>query len=582
MIRLIRPAAELPELPGAFLRQSAEPADRPGARCAGLPRIDTIVGMNITIGAKRPSAQPARTPGPAGHQPPAAAGRFGRTPRLAAASARPGRVPRLGIAIIAAAAFGLEMAVSARYGYHRDELYFLAAGQHPAFGYVDQPSLTPLLARITAAATGNTVVGLRVLPALALAALVVLTAAMSRLLGAGRTGQLLAALAAATCAEYLGALHLLTTTAPDFVFWAVTLLLVMRLLASQDPRWWVAIGGCVGVASEAKWNIGFLAGALVIGFAATPSRRLLASRWLLLGAIIAAALAAPDVIWQAAHGWPNFAVFRALQGSAGQNRALFWPAQVLYTGLALTPVWVAGLIWSLRSQAARRFRPVAIACTVTIVLQFVLGGKAYYPGAAFTFLFAAGTVPLERWLAARKPAAARIRPAALMSAGMLAAGAIALPIALPVLPARALHTIPLQKINYDLAETIAWPKLVALVANEYDSLSSRQRRQTTILTGNYGEAGAIDRFGAAFGLPQAYSGANSFWLWGPPPAADTSAIAVNVDPVLLRREFAHVRKVATFENGIGVSNDEQGTQIFIVTGLKASWARAWPAFRHYD
>jgi hypothetical protein len=493
-----------------------------------------------------------------------------------------GPTPRLGIAVIAAAAFGVEMAVSARYGYHRDELYFLAAGHHLAFGYVDQPLLTPLLARLTAAMTGNTLVGLRVLPALALAALVVLTAAMSRLLGAGRTGQLLAALAAATCAEYLGAMHLLTTTMPDFVLWGITLLLVLRLLASQDPRWWVAIGGCAGIAAEAKWNIGFLAAALAIGFAATPSRRLLASRWLLLGLIIAAALAAPDIAWQAAHGWPNFAVFRVLHGAAGHNRAVFWPAQVLYTGVALTPVWIAGLIWSLRGQDARPFRPVAIASAVILALQFILGGKAYYPGAVFMFLFAAGSVPLERWLAAREPRAGRIRPAAAMSAAMLVSVAVALPVAVPVLPARILHTVPLQKINYDLAETIAWPKLVALVAHEYRALPGPQRRRTTILAGNYGEAGAIERYGASFGLPQEYSGANSFWFWGPPPAADTSAIAVNLDPALLHREFAHVRKVATFDNGTGVSNDEQGAQIFIVTGLKASWPRAWPAFRDYS
>jgi len=158
-----------------------------------------------------------------------------------ATATRPARPPRLGIAVIAAAGFAAEMAVSARYGYARDELYFLAAGHHLAFGYVDQPALTPLLARISAAVFGNTLVGFRVLPALGLAALVVATAAMSRMLGAGRTGQLLAALAAATCAEFLGAMHELTTTMPDFVFWAVTLLLVMRLLDSQDPRWWAAI-----------------------------------------------------------------------------------------------------------------------------------------------------------------------------------------------------------------------------------------------------------------------------------------------------------------------------------------------------
>jgi hypothetical protein len=491
-------------------------------------------------------------------------------------------MPWLGIALIAAGAFAVEMAVSARYGYVRDELYFLAAGRHLAFGYVDQPPLTPLLARVSALATGHTLVGLRVLPAFGLVALVVTTAAMSRLLGAGRSGQLLAALAAATCAEYLGAMHELTTTTPDFVFWAATLLLVTRLLASQDPRWWLAVGTCAGVASEAKWNIAFLVAALAAGFLATDARRLLRSRYLLIGCVIAAALAAPDVIWQAAHGWPSIDVFRSLQTQAGHNRATYWLAQVLFTGPVLAPVWIAGAIWSLRSAAARRFRPVGIACVIVIVLQFVLGGKPYYPGGAYTFLLAAGCVPLERWLAARKAQSSRFSPAAGMGAVMLVGAMVAAPVTLSVLPARALHTFPLQKINYDLGEEIAWPKLVALVSREYRALPPAQQRQTTILTGNYGEAGAIDRYGPGLGLPQVYSGANNFWLWGPPPSVRRSAIAVNIDPAFLRREFAHVRHIATFWNGLGVSDDEQGAQVFLATGLKTSWPHAWPAFRNYS
>ena len=203
---------------------------------------------------------------------------------------------------------------------------------------------------------------------------------MSRQLGAGRAGQLLAALAAATCGEYLGAMHELTTTTPDFVFWAVTLLLVMRLLASRDPRWWLAIGACVGVASEAKWNIAFLAVALAAGFLVTDARRLLRSRYLLLGCVIAAALAAPDVIWQAAHGWPSLDVFRSLQTAAGHNRATYWPAQIFFTGVALTPLWVAGLVWSLRSAQARPFRPLAIACLIVIVLAVRPRRQGVLPG----------------------------------------------------------------------------------------------------------------------------------------------------------------------------------------------------------
>ena len=472
-----------------------------------------------------------------------------------------------GVWLVAAAAFGVEMAVSGRYGYDRDELYFLAAGQHPAAGYVDQPPLTPMLARADALLFGNTLVGLRVLPALGLVALVLLAAAMAKTLGAGRRGQLLAALATACCAEYLGAMHLVTTTAPDFVCWAATLLLVTKLLVSGDRRWWVAIGACAGAGMEDKWNIGFLMAGLFAGFLATPAvRPLLRSRYLVLGAVLFVVLAAPDVVWQATHGWPNAPVFGQLQQAAGHNRLVYWQGQILYTSIALVPLWVRGVMWALRDA---RFRAVGIAAVFVLIVQFVLGGKAYYPGGIFTFCFAAGAAALDA------------RPLRVRAAKFAAAGAICTLIALPVLPAAVLARVPLQKINYDLGEQLSWPSQVALLARTYNSLPSPERSVATVLTGNYGEAGALDRYGAGLGLPQAYSGANNFWLWGPPPARDTVAVAINVDPALLRREFAHVRQVAVFSNGLGVADDEQGAVIYVCTGLRGSWASDWAAFRDY-
>jgi hypothetical protein len=284
-------------------------------------------------------------------------------------------------------------------------------------------------------------------------------------------------------------------------------------------------------------------------------------------------------------------VFHSLHGAAGHNLAVYWPAQVVYTGLALAPVWVAGRIWGPRSPAARRFRPVIIAAGLAILASFVLGGKPYYSGGAYTLLFAAGAVPTGRWLGyGRSPGAgghaaagrrAAWRPAA-FAAGLVITLALALPVALPLLPARTLHTTQLQKINYDLGEQLAWPRLVRLVSREYHALPAAQRARTAILTGNYGEAGAVDRYGPGLGLPQAYSGHNNFWLWGPPPAADTAVLAVNVDPGLLHREFAHVRQVATFSNGLGVSDDEQGAPVYLATGRHGPWSRAWPAFRDYS
>ncbi len=563
--------------------------DRPHGRCGRAPPCGSIFSVphtpNLQLPARVQTVSPSGAP-PAGAPPAETAhAQDGRTPP---ADTPRTRAPRLAIAAVAVGAFAVEMAVSARYGYHRDELYFLQAGQHPSFGYVDQPPLTPLTARLASEIFGGSLAGLRLFPALLLAVLTVLTAAMSRIAGAGRTGQVLAALATATCGEYLAAMHLVTTTTLDFAFWSLMLLFVMRLISSQNPRWWIAVGACVGAASEAKWTVGMLAAAVIAGFLLTPARSLLRSRFLLVGALIAAAAAAPDVIWQAMHGWPNLAVFQVLSQQAGHNRAVYWPAQILYTGFVLTPVWIAGLAWCLRSRAGQRFQPLGIAAALALFAFFVLGGKPYYAGGVYTFLFAAGSVPLEQWLSRGREAAAGrdvVRLAggtAALVTGLALCTAVALLVALPMLPARALHSVPLQKINYDLGETIAWPRLVALVAREYRALPPDQRAAATILAGNYGEAGAIARYGPADGLPAVYSGANNFWYWGPPPARARSAIAVNIDPALLRRLFSSVRQITVFHNGIGVADDEQGVPVYVVTGLKTSWARAWPLLRDFS
>ena len=470
--------------------------------------------------------------------------------------------------LVAAAAFGVEMAVSGRYGYDRDELYFLAAGRHLGWGYVDQPALTPLLARVDALLAGDTLVGLRALPALGLAALVLLTAAMARALGGGRGGQTLAALATGCCAEYLGAMHELTTTPVDFVGWALVLLAVTKLITRCDPRWWIAVGGLAGLGMDAKWNIGFLVAALGLGFAVTPAARpLLRSRYLVGGAVLFAVLAAPDFVWQALHGWPNVAVFGHLNQQAWANRALYWPIQAVYTSIVLVPLWVGGIAWALRDA---RLRVVGVAAVAVIVVEFALGGKGYYPGGVYTFCFAAGATALPG------------RPLRRRAAAYCVAAAVSAVIALPLLPAAALARFPVQKVNYDLGEEIGWPSQVALVARAYDSLPASERSVAVVVAGNYGEAGAADRYGAALGLPPVYSGANNYWLWGPPPARDTVAVAIGVDPALLRRWFSSVRVAAVYRNGLGVADDEEGAVICVASGLRSSWAAAWPSFRDYS
>jgi len=215
-----------------------------------------------------------------------------------------------------------------------------------------------------------------------------------------------------------------------------------------------------------------------------------------------------------------------------------------------------------------RLRPAGIAAVFVIVAQFVLGGKPYYPGAVYVLLFAAGSAGLSL---------GRARTAA-----YTVAGAVAVLLSLPVLPAATLARLPLQDVNSDLGEQLAWPREVALVGDVYSALPATERPVAAVLAGNYGEAGAIDRYGPSLGLPQAYSGHNTFWWWGPPPPRDTVVVAIGVDPGLLRAEFRSVRLAAVFNNGLGVSDQEQGTVVYVASGLRTSWAAAWPAFRHYD
>ncbi len=492
----------------------------------------------------------------------------------------------LGVALIVLGGVALEMAVSARYGYHRDELYFLVAGQHPALGYVDQPLLAPMVARLSSALFANSLIGLRVIPALLLGWLAVASSSMARLLGGGVPARRIAALATVACGEYLATAHLLTTTVFDFAAWAGALWSGVHLLESDDSRWLLAVAAFVGVGLDAKWNIAFLAFALIIGFVVTPSaRRVVPLPMAVTSMAIVVALAWPDFAWQALHGWPNFSIFHSLQRDAGHNRAVYWPAQILYTGFVAAPLWIAGLasLWR-RNSPDHRWRSLAAAGMVVLTLQFVLGGKPYYVGGIFVVLFAAGAVAVERrWIMRRGRGLRSLGPGATMAA-LAISGVITMPLAIPVLPAKSLHSLALQKINYDLAETIAWPREVDQVAAVFHSLPESQQQHTIILAGNYGEAGALDRYGAQFEIPHGriFSGANSFWLWGPPPSSATSVVAVNMDPAILRRTFLHVRLVLIYSNGLGVSNDEQGIEVMVASGLRNPWSSLWSSFRNYS
>jgi Dolichyl-phosphate-mannose-protein mannosyltransferase len=476
--------------------------------------------------------------------------------------------------VAAGAYLVVELAFAGRYGHSRDELYFLACADHMAWGFVDQPPLTPALAWLQRELWGESVVGLRVLPMLAGAACVVLAGALARRLGAGAAGQALAAACVAAAGVFLVAGHLLTTTVFDLLAWTVVLYVAVRVLGGSDERLWLLAGAVAGVGLLNKWSVAFLGLALLVGLALADRRRL-RSPWPWLGAALALALWVPNLAWQVDHDWPTLDFARELreENSGLGAAAAFLAGQVLVPGPLAAPVWLAGLWWLLRSAEGRPYRALGWAYLSLVALFVVAGGKDYYTAGLLPVLFAAGAVALER----RAAAGRRFGPRA-ATALAAAGGLVALPVALPVLPARTLGDVPLQEINYDLAESIAWPRLVGQVARAYHSLPPGQRTRTAILTGNYGEAGAIERFGSRHGLPTPFSGHNGYWLWGPPPGTADTVLAVGFPDSYLGARFPTCRRVGRLDNGLGVDNEEQGRSIHVCRGAP----RPWPRFKHYE
>jgi len=477
------------------------------------------------------------------------------------------------LAALCVAFLALLIVVSDGYGYHRDELYFIAIGGHPAFGYVDQPPLVPLLAHAIDAASGHSLVWLRVAPAVAGAVVVLVTGLLAREFGGGRAVQLLAAAAMAVSGFTLGTSHLMSTTTFDLLGWTVLSWLIVRALRT-DGRVWLLAGLVAGVALEVKTLPIFFVFALAVGVLVAGPRQVFRSPWLWAGAAVALALWAPNLVWQATHGWPQLTLSKAIaagHSGSSQPRALFIPYQFLLMCPPLCPIWLAGL-WRLsRDRELALWRCLPISYGVLAVIFIATGGKPYYLCGLYPALFAAGATPAYRWMKSRSDGRVIVGTVLAVSAVVDAL------VGLPLVPASALHDTPIVAMNYDAGEQVGWPRFVQTVAGAYAALPPSQRAHAAVLTGNYGEAGALLRFRP--GLPHVYGAQNSMWDLGPPPVGITSAIVLGFRRSDLAQWFGSVRQVATIDNGVQLDNDEQGGAVWLCAAPRQSWPELWQRMR---
>ncbi|WP_203995783.1 ArnT family glycosyltransferase [Micromonospora lutea] len=473
--------------------------------------------------------------------------------------------------LVAGAVTLVLLALAARYGYHRDELYFLLAGDHLDWGYVDQGPLVPALARLAdTVAPGNLLV-LRTPSALLAGGAVLLVAAIARQFGADRSTQTFAALLGATSGIVLSTGHLLSTTTVDLVVWLAAALCTVLLLRTGDGRWALAVALVLGVGMANKLLPALLAVGLVAGVALAGPRRLLRDRWVLAAAGLYALLAAASLAWQAVNGFPQLGVAATIaDGDSSYSGRL--DALLLHFVIIspfVMPIWVAGLVALLRRPQWRGHRALGWAWLVVSGIVLLVGGKGYYDAPLLLVLTAAGAVIAAGW-AARD----RVRRTLLAAVVVLAATSNAV-LLLPVLPADRLPDFVVA-VNYDAGETIGWPAFADSLAAVHRALPPQEQARAIILTGNYGEAGAVARYGPQRGLPAAYSGHNSVADFGRPPDGADVAIAVGWSrPDRLRAWFTDVTPAGRVDLGVAVDNDENGGPIWLCRGLRRPWADIW-------
>jgi 4-amino-4-deoxy-L-arabinose transferase-like glycosyltransferase len=471
------------------------------------------------------------------------------------------------IGLVAGIAGVIHLTVATRYGWHHDEFYYVICGRHLAFGYVDQPPAAPVLARLADSVGG--LFAIRLLAIAAQLACVVLTGVLAAQFGGRRTAQTLASAAVAACPMFVAASMLWGTTVLDQVIWAALFVLVMRALRENQVRWWVGAGVVAGLGFESKDTVAVLMSGIAVGvFVHRRDVLRTPGPWIALA--LTALLAAPNLAWDASHGWPNLTMDHVLskqQGGTLGSLLHFPELPLLLAGPPLIALWWAGLRW-LRSPEGHEHRWLVPAIAVVPAVFVLGGGKVYYAAPLLIPLFAAGAVAVPSGWSGRN-----IRGIAISA---LAAALIGLPFLPPA------GSTALRVVNPELMQTYGWPQFTREVA----SAAATQPADVPVFTSDFGEAGSLTILGPAAGLHRpVYSGHDNYFYWGPPPGTPDSALCVGkFPPGYLNHYWNQVTEIApiTFPSGLKNMETEQHAAIYLCQQPRGSWAQLWPGLRHID
>jgi 4-amino-4-deoxy-L-arabinose transferase-like glycosyltransferase len=493
---------------------------------------------------------------------------------------------------LAAADLLFHLLIANRYGIFRDELYYLACAEHLDAGYVDQPPLIAFIAWIARHVFGESLIGLRFLPALAGAATVWLTGKLARELGGGAFAQALAALAAFAVPVFLLMHHWLTMNAFEPLIWLACAWCVVRAINRDEARSWLWFGLLIGLGMENKYSTAFFGIAVFAGLLLTPQRRFLANEWIWLGALCSLLIFLPNLIWLVRHDFPFLELMRNIRSTnrdVVRGPVAFVVDQAMIMNPILFPLWVGGLVWLFLGREGSRFRILGWIYGFLLLTFIVLKGKNYYVAPAYPMLFAAGAVAFEKVTRLRFRWSRPVYVALIVAVTCLIA-----PLSVPILSPEsyvryqeALGFAPPKAENQQtgplpqhFADEFGWEEMAREVGRVYNALPPEERARTAIFANGYGQAGAIDFFGKKYGLPKVISNHQNYWFWGPRDYTGESVIVLGSDGTGDRKRFATVEAVGRTYHPY--SRRDEHFEIFLCRGLNTTLQARWPKAKKWN
>jgi hypothetical protein len=487
--------------------------------------------------------------------------------------------------LLAAARVLFHVLTNGQYGFHRDELQTLDDARHLDWGFVAYPPVTPLIGRLELMLFGTSLIGFRFFAAVAVSAAMVLTGLIAKELGGQRHAQVLAAVAAGIAPISLVQGAVLQYVSFDYLWGVTATYFLVRLVNSDDPRWWVPIGAILGLGMETRYTIGFLALGIVGAVLLTPLRKHLLSKWLWLGVAASILVFLPNVVWQASHQFISLeflSYLHARDSRQGRYHGFYREQLQICVNFATAPLALLGLWFYFVKQDGKRCRALGWVFVVAFLLFAVFGARSYYTAPVYPMLLAAGSVLLASWAAGLRPGWSKLAYAAQWTA--IVFGGLAFILLLtPVAPFGSAVWNVSSKMHDQFREEIGWVDLAQTVAQVYISLSPEERAQAGILTGNYGEGGALNLYGPALGLPQAMTLTNSFWYRTFDQRQPQTVIVVGFDLQEAQKLFASCTIAAKNGNARNVENEESRDHpdILVCRSLKMRWPEYWANHRRF-